>query len=36
MRNFDGLSVFICRHPEVMNYISRTVNGLRDWISKVG
>lgn len=35
MRNYDGLCVFMCRHPEVLDYIARTINSVRDWISQV-
>lgn len=35
MRNYDGLCVFLCRHPQVSDYITETVTTLREWIIKV-
>lgn len=34
IRNYDGLCVFMCRHPEVVEYITCTVSAAREWISK--
>lgn len=35
MRNYDGLCVFLCRHPLVTEYITETVTTLREWLLKV-
>lgn len=34
MRNYDGLCVFVCRHPEVVEYITTTMGSVHEWMGK--